>query len=58
MRLDPELLELLACPSCHSPLEEAANELACTGCELVYPIEDGVPVLLIDRARSQPTSQD
>lgn len=32
MRLDPALLEILACPNCHSPLrvEEEASELVCT----------------------------
>ena len=49
------LLEILVCPRCRSPLrlDEAAQELACTAaeCGLVYRIEDGVPVLLIDEAR-------
>lgn len=64
MKLDPELLDVLACPSCHSPLAEgdgeaseiggvSEGELACTGCDLVYPVEDGVPVLLVDRARGR-----
>jgi uncharacterized protein YbaR (Trm112 family) len=32
MRLDPALLEILACPNCHSPLrvDEEASELVCT----------------------------
>jgi len=70
MRLDPDLLNVLACPSCHSQLAEAPgggsrpggvseDELACTGCDLVYPVDDGVPVLLVDRARrARPNSQD
>ena len=53
MNLDPALLELLACPSCHAPLrtDEAAEELVCTGCGLAYPVRDDIPVLLIDEAR-------
>ncbi len=51
--IEPSLLEILACPKCHAPLREAEAELACTNaeCALVYPVRDGIPVLLIDEAR-------
>ena len=53
--IEPSLLEILACPKCHSPLREEPedSELACTNaeCGLVYPVRDGIPVLLIDEAR-------
>ena len=52
--IEPTLLEILACPKCHAPLreDEAAPALACTNeeCALVYPVRDGIPVLLIDEA--------
>jgi uncharacterized protein len=52
--IEPALLEILACPKCHAPLreDEAAPALACTNeeCALVYPVRDGIPVLLIDEA--------
>ncbi len=53
MNLEPWLLEILACPACHAPLrvDEAANELVCTGCGLAYPVRDDIPVLLVDEAR-------
>jgi hypothetical protein len=54
MKLDPSLLEILACPcEAHAPLEldEAANELLCTVCDRAFPIRDGIPVLLLDEAR-------
>jgi uncharacterized protein YbaR (Trm112 family) len=55
MQLDPQLLEILACPQCHAPLrvDEAAQELVCTSdtCGLAYPVRDDIPVLLIDEAR-------
>jgi uncharacterized protein len=53
MNLDPALLEILACPSCHATLrvDDAAEELVCTGCGLAYPVRDDIPVLLIDEAR-------
>ena len=51
-RLDPLLLELLRCPACRAELAPPLDdELACTGCARVYPIRDGVPVLLVDEAR-------
>jgi uncharacterized protein YbaR (Trm112 family) len=55
MNLDDWLLEILACPQCHSPLraDEAAGELVCTNaeCALAYPVRDDIPVLLVNEAR-------
>jgi uncharacterized protein YbaR (Trm112 family) len=55
MRIDPALLEILACPLCRSPLrvDDAAAELVCTSedCGLAYPVRDDIPVLLVDEAR-------
>ncbi|GAA1669978.1 Trm112 family protein [Fodinicola feengrottensis] len=57
MTLDKTLLDILACPQDHAPLKydpaaaAGAGELACTGCDRVYPISDGIPVLLVDEAR-------
>lgn len=54
MKLDPALLDILACPSCKAPLrvEDADAELVCTGCGLAYPVRDDIPVLLVDEART------
>ena len=59
MPLDPGLLELLACPSDdHAPLQEetrdGASVLVCTHCASSFPIEDGIPVLLLDEATPGP----
>ena len=46
-----ELLEIIVCPDCHGELvlsDEPA--LTCQGCGLVYPVRDGIPVLLVDEA--------
>jgi uncharacterized protein YbaR (Trm112 family) len=55
VNLDEWLLDILACPACHSPLRADAdsNELICTGegCGLAYPVRDDIPVLLVDEAR-------
>jgi hypothetical protein len=51
--LDPHLVSLLACPDTHhAPLDydEAAQTLTCTECGRVFPIRDGIPVLLLDEA--------
>jgi uncharacterized protein YbaR (Trm112 family) len=59
MRIDADLLEMLACPSNdHAPLREetrgGADVLVCTSCESSFPIEDGIPVLLLDEATPGP----
>lgn len=44
------LIELLVCPKCRGPLLEADGGFCCENCELVYPIDDGIPVMLVDHA--------
>lgn len=51
MNIDPALMEIIVCPACRSDLNALENELACTGCGLVYPVRDDIPVLLVDEAR-------
>ena len=55
MNIDADLLAILACPACRSPLriDEAAAELVCTdsGCALAYPVREDIPVLLVEEAR-------
>jgi uncharacterized protein YbaR (Trm112 family) len=51
MPVDPELLKILVCPACRAGLHPpAADAIACTGCGRVYPIRDGIPVMLVDEA--------
>ena len=53
MTLDRQLLEILRCPACRGVLAEPADdELTCTGCGNAYPIRNGVPLLLVDEART------
>lgn len=51
--LNPELLNILACPQCKGPvqLNEEENGLVCTSCRLLYEIRDGIPIMLIDEAK-------
>lgn len=54
MSLPPELLEILVCPKCKGDLEyrqDPAETLVCHQCKLVYAVEDGIPILLIDEAK-------
>ena len=51
MPLEPRRLEILCCPACHGELLERAEGLHCQSCKLCYPIEDGIPVMLVDQAR-------
>ncbi len=47
-----ELLDILACPRCKEKviLSEDGNYLLCRACRVRYPIEDDIPIMLIDRA--------
>jgi len=59
MSLDQELLDILACPKCKAEIKITADEqgLKCVGCHRVYPIKDGIPVMLIDEATIDPKRQ-
>ena len=57
VQLDPQLMDILACPSDdHAPLragtptDAQADVLTCTSCGRGFPVVDGVPVLLLDEA--------
>lgn len=51
---DPKMLEALVCPQCQGRLtyDAAAQELISKAAHLAYPIRAGIPVLLIDEART------
>ena len=59
MALDPQLLEILACPDTHhAPLDyDGAQTLTCTECGRIFEVRDAVPVLLLDEARGGPAEQ-
>ncbi|GAB3122021.1 Trm112 family protein [Novispirillum itersonii] len=52
--VDPKLLEILVCPLSKGPLryDAARQELISDKAGLAYPIRDGIPIMLIDEARS------
>ncbi|MFN8077202.1 MAG: Trm112 family protein [Kineosporiaceae bacterium] len=53
--IEPWVREILRCPSCRATLADGSGpsgpELQCTGCELAFRVDDGIPVLLVDEAR-------
>jgi uncharacterized protein YbaR (Trm112 family) len=59
MPLDPRLLEMLICPACRGEIKPVDNEsgLECLQCGRVYPVRDGIPVMLVDEA-SAPTREE
>jgi uncharacterized protein YbaR (Trm112 family) len=57
MTITRELLEILACPKCKGDIKVTEKStspgedgLICEKCRLLYPIKDGIPVMLIDEA--------
>ena len=55
MPIAPELLEILVCPKCKGDLEhrtEPPESLVCHACRLRYMVEDEIPIMLIDEAKS------
>jgi uncharacterized protein YbaR (Trm112 family) len=52
MPVDQELLDILACPNCKTPVKLVKNgtALKCGTCSRVYPIRDDIPVMLLDEA--------
>jgi len=50
-----EILDILVCPvaECRKPLKLSPDEssLQCSGCRRIYPIRDGIPILLVDQAK-------
>ena len=56
MSVSPELLKILVCPVCKTPvqLKEDESGLKCPTCKRVYPVRDDIPVMLVDEATIEP----
>ena len=52
MPISQDLLDILACPKCKGniQLNEPRDGLICEACQLMYPIRDDIPIMLIDEA--------
>jgi uncharacterized protein YbaR (Trm112 family) len=53
MPVAKELLDILVCPLCKTPVTPTADQqgLKCATCHRVYPVRDDIPVMLVDEAR-------
>jgi hypothetical protein len=51
--VDPRLLEVLVCPLTKGPLrfDRERQELISDQAKLIYPIRDGIPIMLVEEAR-------
>ncbi len=52
MPISADLLEILVCPACRAKVElkPDSSGLKCVQCHRLYPVRDGIPVMLIDEA--------
>ncbi len=52
MSIPKELLAILVCPVCKSPVHLVADSsgLKCDACKRIYPIRDDIPVMLPEEA--------
>ena len=53
MAVSKELLDILVCPICKTPVKITVDQqgLKCATCRRVYPVRDDIPVMLVDEAR-------
>jgi len=56
MAISQELLDILVCPLCKTPVRIKADQsaLKCEKCRRSYPIQDDIPVMLMDEATIEP----
>jgi uncharacterized protein YbaR (Trm112 family) len=53
MSISKELLDILVCPLCRTPVKLTAegDGLKCQTCRRIYPVRGDIPIMLIDEAR-------
>ena len=53
-QISKDLLDILACPKCKTSIVKDGDTIRCTNrnCGLIYPIREGIPVMLIEEAAS------
>lgn len=54
MTVSTNLLAILVCPLCKQQVVLSAENdaLDCIDCQLRYPVEEGIPVMMIDEAKT------
>lgn len=48
--ISEDLLKILACPACKTPVRLEGEKLVCDECKRRYRIDNGIPIMLIDEA--------
>ena len=56
-QFDEKVLEQLACPACRGDLRLDTERIVCVACGRAYPIIDGIPMLIPNRAKPLPPQQ-
>jgi len=51
-QFDTAALSRLACPACRGDLGLGNEWVTCAACGRAYPIVDGIPVLIVERAET------
>jgi uncharacterized protein len=53
MAIDKKLLDILACPQCHSNVrwDENLSGLVCEKCKLLYEVKNDIPIMLVEEAK-------
>jgi uncharacterized protein YbaR (Trm112 family) len=52
LEFDASVVGQLACPACYGSLRHENSHLICAACGRAYPIIDGIPALIVDRAET------
>lgn len=52
MAIDQELLDILACPLCKTPVKQQDDRLVCTKCGRRYPVREDIPVMLVEESET------
>jgi uncharacterized protein len=56
MPIPEEILAILACPECKKPVHllPDGSGYKCEACKRLYPVRDGIPVMLVEEATIAP----
>ena len=57
MPVSKELLDILVCPECKTPVAPTPDQqgLKCSTCKRVYPVRGDIPVMILSDARVDPS---
>ncbi len=56
--IDKELLNILACPLCKTEVKLEGDKIVCSSCGRRYPVQDDIPIMLIDEAELPEPKKD